>query len=199
MKTKLVLLCFLAIMAGMIAFAIFFPAELIALLNRPALYGHALFVHIAATTLFFANAVVGMLWERRSLASGRKDVILHTYATVAWLDARFSSPLIILSVIAGLALSFAMGNLWQIGWLSAGFVLFLLSGLFWVASDIPTQYKVKKLMGQLDPADQALPKELTRLLKLRWWIGLAGVAPLVIVFALMVYKPDIPAVASLFP
>ena len=199
MKTKLVLFCLLAIMAGMIAFAIFFPAELIALLNRPALYGHALFVHIAATTLFFANAVVGMLWERRSLASGRKDVILHTYATVAWLDARFSSPLIILSVIAGLTLSFAMGDLWQIGWLSTGFVLFLLSGLIWVASDIPTQYKVKKLMAQLDPADRELPEELTRLLKLRWWISLAGVAPLVIVFALMVYKPDIPAVASLFP
>jgi len=199
MKTKLVLFCFLAIMAGMIAFAIFFPAQLIALLNRPALYGHALFVHIAAATLFFANAVVGMLWERRSLASGRKDVILHTYATVAWLDARFSSPLIILSVIAGLTLSFAMGDLWQIGWLSIGFVLFLLSGLFWVASDIPTQYKVKKLMARLDPADRELPGELTRLLKLRWWISLAGVAPLVIVFALMVYKPDIPAVASLFP
>ena len=198
MKTKLVLFCFLGIMAGMIAFAIFFPAQLIALLNRPALYGHALFVHIATATLFFANAVVGMLWERRSLASGRKDVILHTYATVAWVDARFSSPLIILSVIAGLALSFAMGNLWQIGWLSTGFVLFLLSGLIWVASDIPTQYKVKKLMAQLDPADRELPGELTRLLKLRWWISLAGVAPLVVVFALMVYKPDIPAVASLF-
>ena len=198
MKTKLVLFCFLGIMAGMIAFAIFFPAQLIALLNRPALYGHALFVHIAAATLFFANAVVGMLWERRSLASGRKDVILHTYATVAWLDARLSSPLIILSVIAGLTLSFAMGNLWQIGWLSTGFVLFLLSGLFWVASDIPTQYKVKKLMAQLDPADRALPEELTRLLKLRWWISLAGVAPLVVVFALMVYKPDLPAVASWF-
>jgi len=199
MKTKHVLFFFLAIMAGMIAFAIFFRAEFIAFLKRPALYGHALFIHIAATTLFFANAVVGMLWERRSLVSGHKDVILHTYATVAWLDARFSSPLIILSVIAGLALSFMMGDLWQIGWLSVGFVLFLLSGLIWMASDIPTQYKVKKLMAQLDPADRALPMELTRLLKLRWWISLAGVAPLVVVFALMVYKPDIPALASLFP
>jgi uncharacterized membrane protein len=183
----------------MIAFAIFFRADFIALLNQPALYDHALFIHIAAATLFFANAVVGMLWERRSLVSGSKDVILHTYATVAWLDARFSSPLIILSVITGLSLSFMMGDLWQIGWLSAGFVLFMLSGLFWVASDIPTQYKVKQLIARLDPADQALPAELTRLLHLRWWISLAGVAPLVIVFALMVYKPDIPAVASLFP
>jgi uncharacterized membrane protein len=132
------------------------------------------------------------------LVSGKKDVILHTYATVAWLDARFSSPLIILSVIAGLALSFAMGDLWQIGWLSVGFVLFLLSGVFWVAGDIPTQYRVKKLMANLDPADRSLPEELTRLLKLRWWISLAGVAPLLIVFALMVYKPEIPSMATWF-
>ncbi len=176
MTTKHVLIGLLAIMAGMIAFAIFFRAEFIALLNQPVLYDHALFIHIAAATLFFANAAVGMIWERRSLVSGRKDVILHTYATVAWLDARFSSPLIILSIITGLSLSFMMGDLWEIGWLSAGFVLFLLSGLFWVASDIPTQYKVKKLMAQLDPADQALSEDLTRLLKLRWWVSLAGVA-----------------------
>ncbi len=198
MKTKHVLFVLLAAMAGLILSAIIFPKEFIALLNRPELYGHALFVHIAAATLFFANAVAGMLWERRSLVSGRKDVILHTYATVAWLDARFSSPLIILSVVAGLSLSFMMGDLWQIGWLSAGFVLFLLSGIFWVVSDIPTQYKVKKLMANLDHGDQTLPKELIGLLKLRWWISLAGVAPLAVVFALMVYKPDIPAVASLF-
>lgn len=189
---------FLAVMAGLIAFAAFFRSEFVALLNRPALHGHMLFIHVAAATLFFANAVVGMFWESRSLASGRKEVILHTYATVAWLDARFSSPLIVLSLVAGLSLSFMMGELWEIGWLSLGFVLFLLSGLIWVLSDIPTQYKVKRLMAALDPADSALPDELVRLFKLRWRIGLAGVAPLVVVLALMVYKPDIPAVASWF-
>jgi len=198
MKTKFFLFGSLAIMSGLIIFAIFFQTEFIALLNQPALYSHALFVHIAAVTLFFANAVLGMIWESRSLASGRKDVILHTYSTVAWLDAHLSSPLIILSVIAGLMLSFMMGDLWQIGWLSAGFVLFLLSGIFWVLSDIPTQYKVKRLTAALDPSAETISEELTRLLKLRWWISLAGVAPLVVVFVLMVYQPDIPALASLF-
>jgi uncharacterized membrane protein len=76
--------------------------------------------------------------------------------------------------------------------------LFLLSGLFWVLSDIPTQYRVKRLTASLDPSDGTLPAELTRLLMLRWWISLAGVAPLVVVFILMVYKPEIPALASLF-
>jgi len=198
MKTKFILSVSLTIMAGLIAFALFFREEFIAVLNRPALYSHALFVHITAASLFFANAVIGMLWEMRSLASGRKEVILHTYATVAWLDARFSSPLIVLSLVTGLSLSFMMGELWEIGWLSLGFVLFLLSGLIWIASDIPTQYKVKRLMANLDPGDPALPEELLRLLKLRWRIGLAGVAPLMVVFILMVYKPDIPTLVSLF-
>jgi uncharacterized membrane protein len=189
MKTKHILLGFLAVMAGLIAFALFFRAEFIALLNRPSLRSHALFVHIVASSLFFANAALGMLWEMRCLKSGSKELILHTYGTVAWLDARLSSPLIILSLVSGLALSFMMGDLWSIGWLSAGFILFLLSGALWVLSDIPTQYKVKRLMAALDPADPALPEELIKLLKLRWKIGLAGVAPLVVVFALMIYKP----------
>jgi len=198
MKTKFILIGSLAIMATLIIFALFFTEEFIALLNQPALYIHARFIHIVAVTLFFSNAVLGMLWEKRSLVSGRAEVILHTYRTVAWVDARLSSPLIILSVIAGLALGFMLGDLWQIGWLSAGFVLFILSGVFWVLSDIPTQYRVKNLMATLDPASTELPAELVRLLKLRWWISLAGVAPLVIVFVLMVYQPDIPGLASWF-
>ncbi len=198
MKSKFFLVGFLAIMAGMIVFAILFQETFIALLKHPALYSHARFLHIAAATLFFANAVVGMLWEQRSLASGSKEVILHTYNTVAFLDSRFSSPLIILTLLGGLSLSFNRGELWQVGWLSVSFLLFLLSGIFWIVSDIPTQYKVKKLMSSLKPGDQTLPGELIRLLKLRWWISMAGIVPLVIVFILMVYKPEITAVADWF-
>jgi uncharacterized membrane protein len=95
-------------------------------------------------------------------------------------------------------LSFIMGDLWEIGWLSTGFVLFMLSGIFWIVGDIPTQYKVKRLTAGLDAGDQTLPEELIKLLKLRWWISLAGVAPLIVVFALMVYKPDMPSLGALF-
>lgn len=139
-----------------------------------------------------------MIWERRSLDSGSKEIILHTYNTVTFLDSLFSSPLIILSLLGGLSLSFSLGELWQIGWLSVSFLLFLLSGMIWIASDIPTQYKVKRLMSQLSQEDQQLPLELIKLLKLRWWISMTGVLPLVIVFVLMVYKPDITAVADWF-
>ncbi len=198
MKTNHVLIGFLAIMAGIIGFAVFFQEAFTALLVHPAVYSHARFIHIAAATLFFANAVAGMLWEQRSFASGSKAVILHTYNTVALLDALFSSPLIIILLLAGLSLSFNWGELWQVGWLSVSFLLFLLSGIFWVLGDIPTQYKIKQLISGLKPGDQVLPDQLIRLLRLRWWISMAGVLPLLAVFILMVYKPEIPAVADWF-
>ncbi len=196
MKTRHVLVGFLVIMGGMIGFAILFQEAFIALLKHPAMYSHARFLHIAAATLFFANAVAGILWEQRSLASGSEEVLLHTYSTVAFLDSRFSSPLIILSLLSGLSLSFNIGELWQIGWLSVSFLLFLLSGVIWIVGDIPTQYKIKRLVSSLKPEDQTLPDELIRLLKMRWWIGMAGVVPLAIVFLLMVYQPEITAVAD---
>lgn len=198
LRSRAVLIAFLVVMAGMIGFAVFRKDPFISLMKNPALLRHARFLHIAATALFFTNAVVGMIWERRSLESGSKEIILHTYNTVTFLDALFSSPLIILSLLGGLSLSFHLGDLWQIGWLSLSFLLFILSGIIWVGSDIPTQYKIKRLMSRLSPEDQRLPAELIRLLKLRWWVSMAGVLPLVIVFVLMVYKPEITPVADWF-
>lgn len=198
MKTKRVLVFFLILMVGLFIVALIFPDQFTRFLNRPSLYPHVLFVHIVATTLFFANAVIGILWEHRSLASGKPAAILHTYETVSWLDARFSSPLIVISLVAGIMLSVMLGDIWQIGWLSVAFLLFIFSGLVWVGSDIPTQYRVKKLMAEADPDAEALPQELTRLLRMRLWISMAGVLPLVVVFILMVYKPEITPVAEWF-
>lgn len=198
MKTKRILLAFLVLMAIMIVLAAVFTDRLSALLDRPSIYPHMLFVHVVSASLFFANAVVGMLWEHRSLASGNARAILHTYETVAWLDARFSSPLIVVSLTSGITLSMIIGDMWQIGWLSLAFLLFLFSGVVWIVSDIPTQYRVKTLMAEVDPTESSIPVELLRLLRLRLRISIAGVAPLVVVFVLMIYKPDIVPVARWF-
>ena len=197
-KSKTILSIFIILMAGMIGFAVIFKDTFIALLKNPVLQEHARFIHILSISLFFTNAVVGILWEKRSFVTENKEIILHTYNTVAFLDSIFSSPLIILSLLSGLSLSFQMGSLWQIGWLSVSFLLFILSGVIWVASDIPTQYKVKRLMSRISQDDQKLPRELVRILKLRWWISMAGVLPLLVVFILMVYKPYINVVVHWF-
>ena len=195
---KIILMILLAAMGAMIVAAMFYKEALVSFVQLPMIQKHARMIHIAAATIFFANALVGMIWERRSLASGDKQIILFTYNTVTLLDALLSSPLIILTLIGGLSLSFRLGELMQIGWLSVSFLLFLLSGIVWVITDIPTQYKVKRLLAGIQQEDSALPAELVRIMKLRWWIGIAGVLPLVAAFVLMVYQPDMLAVADWF-
>jgi uncharacterized membrane protein len=197
-RIKIPTIVSLVIMAAMVVAAVFFKDEFVSLMKQPEIVKNARFLHIAAATIFFSNAIVGMIWERRSLASGNKEIILYTYNTVTTLDALLSAPLIILSLIGGLSLSIRLGELMQIGWLSVSFILFLLSGIVWVISDIPTQYQVKQLIAQIRPEDKSLPGELIRIIKLRWWIGIAGVLPLAAAFVFMIYKPDMPAVASWF-
>ena len=94
-KSKTILILFIVIMAVIIGFAVIFKDTFISLLKHQDLLRNARFLHILAISLFFSNAVVGMIWERRSLISGSKEIILHTYNTVTFLDSIFSSPLII--------------------------------------------------------------------------------------------------------
>ncbi|MDC7223122.1 MAG: DUF2269 family protein [Spirochaetales bacterium] len=199
MKSKTVLLLSLLLMGGLILTALLFPQDFKGFLYRPALYPHTLFVHIFSVTLFFANGVVGMLWEYASLRSGRKEVILHTYNTVSRLDARFSSPLIILSLLSGLMLTTLHGDIWQIGWLALSFLLFILSGIVWISLDIPTQYKIKQSLKTMESDENPLPAEFIQLLRKRLFISLAGMIPLLMVFILMVYKPEINLIPAFSP
>ena len=98
--TKVILFLLLVVMAAMILCAIVFKDAFIAFMQQPLIQNHARMMHIAAATIFFANAVVGMIWERRSLATGNKQIVLFTYDTVTRLDALLSSPLILLTLSA---------------------------------------------------------------------------------------------------
>jgi len=197
MKTKIPLLISLGIMGVLIVLGIAIPGTLMSFFRKPMLYRHALFFHIISVSLFFAHAVFGILWESRSLASQSPVIILHTYGTVTWLDALISSPLIIVSVLTAIMLTASIGKIWHIGWLSYSFILFLFSGLMWVVLDIPTQYKIKNLINEVKPDSSELPPDLRILLGKRLKISLLGTIPLLIIFVLMIYKPDLPSISKI--
>ena len=167
MKTKILLGLSLGIMAGIIIYGSIYPESLERMLKQPEFYSHAKFIHIIATALFFSNAVIGMIWEARSLVSRDPDIIRHTYDTVSWLDASFSSPMIVLSLLSGLMLGTIMGGLLSAEWMTFSFGLFILSGIVWVSADIPTQYKVNRVFKTVEPGAKQMPDELMRLLWFR--------------------------------
>lgn len=200
MNTRPVLAFHLALMGGLVAFAVLAPARFVALLgSRPDLYLHAKFVHVFSVTLFFANVVLGTAWETRSLASGSARVARFTYETVALLDAFLTAPLVLLALLSGLTLGTLIGGVFSAGWLVAALALFVVSGVVWVAADIPTQYRVKRLFAELPREAEVLPPELCGLLRFRLLLNLASIPPLLVVFLLMVHKPDLPPLDRLLP
>lgn len=173
-----------------------FPQAFTRTLSHPSFYIHAKFVHILAVTLFFANAVIGTIWETRSLLNGNPEIVRYTYRTVVWLDAVFTAPLILISVLSGLMLATILGGVSTIGWISNALFLFLFSGAVWITADIPTQYRINRLFLTVDRDCPKLPAPLVKLLWLRMAISAAGTLPLLVIFYLMIHKPELPTVGN---
>ena len=198
MKTKRLLLFYLSTMLVLFLWGLVFPQNFTSLLKAPQFYVTAKFFHILCVTLFFGNAVIGMLWETRSLLSGKPEIVRFTYQTVVWMDAVFTAPLIIISVVSGIMLGTILGGVWTIGWISLAFILFFVSGAVWILADIPTQYKINQLFQNVEIGTESLPSRLTRLLWYRLGISICGTLPLLTIFFLMVHKPEITPVAKWF-
>ena len=199
MNTRLLLRIELALIAAIVAFAVIAPHRFVTLLAHPQLYMHAKLAHILAATMFFANVVIGTLWESRSLRSGKSEIIRHTYETVRWLDAVFTAPLIIVAVLSGLMLATLMGGVFSMGWLVVALALFVSSGIVWLALDIPSQYRVSALFAKLPADAEAAGPELLRVLRFRRALNIFAVLPLLVVFGLMVHKPDVAFVMRWLP
>lgn len=185
-------------MASMIVFGLIFPITFKSLFSHPEFHVYAKFLHVFSVTLVFANAVIGTLWETRGLLSKRAEIIRYTYQMVTWMDSVFTAPLVVVSVLSGILMATNLGGVWNVGWISVAFVIFLFSGLFWVALDIPTQYRVNRLFHQLNDNIEVLPSQITRLLWFRLGVNLFSLFPLVLVFFLMIFKPEIQPVSEWF-
>jgi uncharacterized membrane protein len=195
-RSKRLLLFYLAVMGLLLLAGLLWPDHFTAALARPQFYLHAKFVHVLFVTLLFGNAVIGTMWEIRSVMSGRTDIVRYTYATVSWLDAVFTAPLIIVSVVSGIMLATILGGVFRIGWVTVGFSLFLLTGLVWVLADIPNQYRLNRLLDASNGGAGGFSPELKVLLRRRMAVNAFGILPLLIVFYLMVHKPQMPKLTA---
>lgn len=85
------------------------------------------------------------------------------------------------------------------GWLVVALAIFVLSGVTWLALDVPSQYRVKRLFAAQDADASVLAPELLRVLRFRRTLNLVTIIPLFVVFALMVHKPEIAPLRNHLP
>lgn len=192
MNAGRILSAYLILMGLLIVFGLFFPQSFLASFQHPDFYLPVKLIHVVSASLLFGNTVIGTLWELRSLKSRRLSVIKTTYQTVVWLDAVFTAPVILSVVLSGISLGTMRGGVWTMGWLSIAFCIFLAAGSVWIAVDIPSQYRIHRICQSTPDTEEIIPPKLCWWLKLRVWVNSLSIFPFLIIYYLMVQKPELP-------
>ncbi|MEZ5650854.1 MAG: DUF2269 domain-containing protein [Burkholderiaceae bacterium] len=103
-------------------------------------------------------------------------------------DTWFTLPAIVLQPLTGLWLADAAGYALSSFWIAAALVLYALAGACWLPV-VWLQIRMARLAGEASAKGQALPPTYERYRR-RWeWLGYPAFVAMLVIYALMVFKP----------
>lgn len=126
------------------------------------------------------------------MANRRKDITGIYFATrhVVLADWIFTTPSIIIQLLTGIALTHILGYELTQGWVFWALILYFFAGACWMPV-VWMQIKMRDMAKHALDTGEALPRRYWKLD--RWWVMLGSLAfpAIIIVFYLMVYRPEI--------
>ena len=155
-------------------------------------YRWHMFLHIAGAAVFLGNIIVTAAWMLMADRTRSISVIHFSAKAVIRADFLFTLPGVLLILLNGLAMVFAVWGgretLYDISWISVALALFTASGIIWLSVLIPVQHR---MIVYSDPVTYpvSLPTQFFSALH-KWyaWGGLAILLPIGSLY-LMVNKP----------
>jgi uncharacterized membrane protein len=95
---------------------------------------------------------------------------------------------VIVQPVTGIAMAMLAGWPLAIPWLAVSLVLYVIAGACWLPV-VWIQIRMARLVQQAADTGAAVPAEYARLAR-RWtWLGVPAFAAMLVVYALMVFKP----------
>ncbi len=151
-------------------------------------------VHLIAVVLFLGNITTGIFWKAHADRTGDPRIIAHTLEGIIRSDRWFTVPGVVVILLAGFATA-GVGRLPLLGtgWILWSLVLFVISGLAYMARVVPLQKRMATLAAAATPTsplDWAAYRAWSRGWEM--WGAVAMLAPLA-AMVLMVLKPELPA------
>ena len=145
-------------------------------------------LHVLGVVLFLGNLIVTAVWKVLADRTRQADVIAYAQRLVAITDIAFTAPGAILIAVSGGILAGDVGGVTGPGWLTAGVILFALSGVIWLTILVPTQVRQTRLARRFRH-EATVPDQYWRL-ALLWYVfgSIATILPLANVF-IMTVKP----------
>lgn len=146
-------------------------------------------LHVLSSTFLFGTGLGSAFYMffTSLTRDARATAVVVRYVVIA--DWLFTTPTMVLQPLTGFYLIHLAGFPWISRWIVWSIVLYVLAGAAWLPV-VWMQIRMRDMAGAAAGANEPLPPRYWRLL--RWWValGVIAFAALLIVFFLMVAKPQ---------
>lgn len=147
-------------------------------------------IHIVSSTILFGLGLGTAFYMLQAWRSGQAILAAGIGRMVVRADWLFTSTSGLVQPASGFALIWLGGWDPWVGWLVASYVLYVIALLCWLPV-VVLQIRATRLAEAATNAGQGLTLAYHRLMRVWFWLGWPAFVSLVVVFLLMVAKPDL--------
>ena len=147
-------------------------------------------LHILSATILFGTGIGIAFFKWATDRTGDVRAIRLISERTVLADWLFTTPAVILQPITGVWLALLAGFPLFSGWVAYALGLYVLAGMCWLPV-VYLQLRMRTLARHADDQNVALPQDFKRLARVWFYLGIPAFLSLVVVYALMVFKPQI--------
>lgn len=148
-------------------------------------------IHVTSAAVLFGTGLGIAFFKWITDRTGNVAAIRVVSEKVVLADWLFTLPAIIVQALTGFALAGLMGYPLSHGWLAWSIALFLLAGACWIPV-VWLQIRMRNLARVSEREGQYLVPAGYRVYARLWfWLGVPAFAAVVVIFWLMVAKPEL--------
>jgi len=146
-------------------------------------------IHITSAAVLFGTGLGIAFFKWITDRSGNVTAIRVVSEKVVLADWLFTLPAIIVQVATGIALMKTLGYSVSQAWLAWSIVLFGLAGLCWVPV-VWLQIRMRDVARESEQAGASIGEGYSNYARLWFWLGVPAFTAVILVFWLMVAKPE---------
>jgi uncharacterized membrane protein len=148
------------------------------------------FLHVIGATVLLGTGAGIAFFMLLAHRTGDTKVIAGVARIVVIADYVFTATAVILQPITGVLLARSVGYDLAEGWIVASIALYLFTGIFWLPV-VWMQARMRTLAIEAAAADTPLPPQYHRLFRLWFAFGFPAFAAVLLIFWLMITRPEI--------
>lgn len=148
------------------------------------------YVHVIGAVVLLGTGAGIAFFMLAAHRSGNVATIAGVAGIVVIADFLFTASAVLVQPISGMLLAWVAGrSLWE-GWIVASILLYIVTGAFWLPV-VRMQMRMRDLVAAALREAKPLPPEYHRLFRLWFAFGFPAFGAVLVIFWLMIAKPQI--------